>query len=71
MPVKVTVPAAGKVSVTATVGRKVVATGRATAKHPGSVTVKLSKVKKSLKGKKLTLNLSFRGATLSKTLTVH
>jgi hypothetical protein len=71
MAVKVTVPAAGKVSVTATLGSKVLATGHATAKRSGSVTVRLSKVKKSLKGKRLTLKLSFRDATMSKTLTVH
>ena len=71
MAVKVTVPAAGKVSVTATFAGKVLATGHTTAKRAGSVTIKLSKVKKSLKGKKLTLKLSFRDATMSKTLTVH
>ncbi|HEY6889846.1 MAG TPA: hypothetical protein VI300_18745 [Solirubrobacter sp.] len=71
MAVKVTVPAPGKVTVTATLGGKVLATGHTTAKRAGTVTVKLPKVKKSLKGKKLTLKLSFRGATTSKTLTVH
>jgi hypothetical protein len=69
--VKVTVSGPGKVTVTATLGGKVLASGHTTAKRAGSVTVKLSKVKKSLKGKKLTLNLSFRGATMSKALTVH
>jgi hypothetical protein len=61
--VKVEVPAAGKVTVTASVAGRKVASGRATAKAAGTVTVKLSKVKRSLKGSKLTLKLSFKDTT--------
>src|SRR3954452_9551600 len=55
--VKVTLPAAGKATVVATVKGKQVAS--ATAKGPGTITVRLSKVRKSLKGKTLTLKLTF------------
>ena len=41
------------------------------AKKAGTVTVKLSKVKKSLKGKTLTLKLTFSGAVVTKTLKVR
>jgi hypothetical protein len=68
--VKVTVPSAGKVAITATAGGKKVASGKATAKAAGTVTVKLSKVKKSLKGKKLTLKLSFKDTITARTVKV-
>jgi hypothetical protein len=68
--VKVTVPAAGKVSIAATVAGKKVAGGSTTAKQAGTVTVKLSKVKKSLKGKKLTLKLSFKDGIATKTVKI-
>ena len=44
----VTVPAAGKVTLVASVKGRKVASGKATAKKAGTVTVKLSKVRKSL-----------------------
>ena len=69
--VKVEVPGKGRVTVTATVGGRKVASGRATAKKAGTVTVKLSKVKKSLKGKTLTLKLTFSGTVVTKTLKVR
>ncbi len=71
LPVTVSVPSPGKVSVTALVSGRKVASGRATAKKAGKVTVKLTKVKKSLKGKTLTLKLSFKGGTVTKTLKVR
>jgi hypothetical protein len=69
--VSVEVPGAGRVSVVATVGGRKVASGSAAAKRAGTVTVKLSKVRKSLRGKKLTLKLSFSGVTVSKVLKVR
>jgi dipeptidyl aminopeptidase/acylaminoacyl peptidase len=68
--VKVKVPAAGKVTVTARLGARTVARGQATAKRAGTVTVKLSKAKTSLKRKKLTLKLSFNGGSATKRLKV-
>ena len=61
---KVKVGAAGKVTITATVKRVVIATGSATAKGAGIVTVKLKlnaagrKARKRLKGKKATLRIT-------------
>jgi hypothetical protein len=69
--VAVTVPAKGRVTITATVGGRKVASGSANAKKAGKVTVKLSKVKKSLKGKTLTLKSTFSGVVMSKTLKVR
>jgi len=69
--VTVEVPAKGRVTVTATVGGRKVASGSANAKKAGKVTVKLTKVKKSLKGKTLTLKLSFSGSVVTKTLKVR
>ena len=69
--VPVTVPAKGRVTITATVGGRKVASGSATAKKAGAVTVKLSKVKKSLKGKTLTLKSTFSGVVTSKNLKVR
>lgn len=69
--VSVEVPAKGRVTVTATVAGRKVASGSATAKKAGPVTVKLSKVKKSLKGKTLILKLSFSGTTVTKSLKVR
>ena len=68
--VKVAVPGAGQVTIVATVAGKKVASGRATAKTAGTVTVKLSKVKKSLKGKRLTLKLSFKDTVTMRTVKV-
>ena len=69
--VKVTVPAAGKVTLVATVKGRKVASGKATAKKAGTVTVKLSKVRKSLRGKTLTLKLTFNKQTVTKSLKVR
>ena len=69
--VKVTVPAAGKVTLVATVKGRKVASGKATAKKAGTVTVKLSKVRKSLRGKTLTLKLTFNKQTTTKSLKVR
>ncbi len=69
--VKVTVPAAGKVSLVATVKGHKVASGKATAKQAGPLTVKLSKVRKSLRGKTLTLKLTFNNQTVTKALKVR
>ena len=69
--VKVTVPAAGKVTLVATVAGRKVASGKATAKKAGTVTVKLSKVRKSLRGKTLTLKLTFNKQTVTKSLKVR
>lgn len=68
--VRITVPAAGKVTVIATVSGRKVAKGTATAKQAGPVTVKLSKVKTSLKGKKLTLKLNFKDGRVTRTLKI-
>ncbi len=59
--VTVTVPAAGRATLIATVAGRKVASGSATAKRTGTLTVRLSKVRKSLKGKILTLKLTFKG----------
>ena len=69
---KVTVPVAGQGdSVTRSVNGRKVASGRATAKKAGTVTVKLSKVRKSLKGKTLTLKLRSTATATTKTLKVR
>ena len=64
-------PAAGKVTLVATVKGRKVASGKATAKKAGTVTVKLSKVRKSLRGKTLTLKLIFNNQTTTKSLKVR
>ena len=69
--VKVTVPAAGKVKLVASVKGRKVASGKATAKKAGTVTVKLSKVRKSLRDKILTLKLTFNQQTTTKSLKVR
>ena len=69
--VTVEVPAKGRVKVTATAGGRKVASGSANAKQAGKVTVKLTKVKKSLKGKTLTLKLTFNGDVTTKKLKVR
>jgi hypothetical protein len=69
--VKVEVPGKGRVKITATVGGRKVAGGSAVAKKAGAVTVKLSKVKKSLKGKTLTLKLTFNDVVTTKALKVR
>ena len=69
--VKVAVPAAGKVTLVATVKGRKVASGTKTAKAAGTVTVKLSKVRKSLRGKTLTLKLIFNNQTATKSLKVR
>jgi hypothetical protein len=86
LPVKLTLAAAGKVTISATVpakalGRKgkpvVVATGTGTAKSAGKLTVKLrlnsvgKKKLKRLKGKRLTLRIVQGGRTSVKTVTVR
>jgi hypothetical protein len=65
------VPAAGKVKVVAAVRGRKVASGSSTAKAAGTVTVKLSKVRTSLRGKTLTLKLTFNKATTTKSLKVR
>jgi hypothetical protein len=85
-PVKLTLAAAGKVTISATVpakalGRKgkpvVVATGAGTAKAAGKLTVKLrlnsvgKKKLKRLKGKRLTLRIVQGGRTTTKTVTIR
>ena len=58
------VGAPGKVTITATVKKRVIATGSATAKAAGTVSVKLKlnaagrKARKRLKGKKATLRIT-------------
>jgi hypothetical protein len=69
--VRVTVPAAGKATLVATVRGRKVASGKATAKKAGTLTVKLSKVRKSLRGKTLTLKLTFNQETATKSLKVR
>jgi hypothetical protein len=66
--VKVTVSAPGRVTLAATVKGRKVATGSATAKQAGTITVRLGKVRTNLKGKTLTLKLSFSGSTVMKSL---
>ena len=61
--VKVTVPGAGKVKLTAVAKGRTVATGTATARQAGAVTVKLGKVRNP--GKTLTLKLTFNKVTTS------
>jgi hypothetical protein len=71
---QVQAPAAGRVSVTLRDGKRKLATGKATAKRAGTVTVKLAKVRraKALKGRKLTLAVKQAGsAGLSTTLKVR
>ena len=84
--VKVKVARAGKVKLTGTVpartlrrtgNRVVVATGSATARRAGTVTVKLRltsaarKQRKRLKGARMTLRVSHRGLTLTKRVTLR
>ncbi|HEY6886799.1 MAG TPA: hypothetical protein VI300_03435, partial [Solirubrobacter sp.] len=72
LPLKVTVGAAGKVSVVLTVGGKKVGGGSATASRAGQVTikVKLTKAGRKLarKGKKLTIQVTQAGRTVTKTV---
>jgi hypothetical protein len=71
---KVKVAAAGKVRITATVKKRVIATGSATAKAAGTVTVKLKlnaagkKLRKRLKGAKATLKVTHGGRTTTRTV---
>jgi hypothetical protein len=72
--VKVKVGAPGKVTITATVKKRVIATGSATAKTAGTVTVKLKlnaagkKQRKRLKGAKATLKVTHGGTTVTRTV---
>ena len=68
--VNVTVPAAGRATITATLKGRKVAAGSATAKKAGALTIKLTKVRQNLHGKTLTLKLDFGGSTATKTLKV-
>ncbi|MDA0163454.1 hypothetical protein OM076_24485 [Solirubrobacter ginsenosidimutans] len=72
LPLKVTVGAAGKVTVVMTVGGKKVGGGSATATRAGQVTVKvkLTKAGRKLarKGKKLTIKVTQAGRTVTKTV---
>ena len=72
LPLKVTVGAAGKVTVVMTVGGKKVGGGSATATRAGQVTikVKLTKAGRKLarKGKKLTIKITQGGRTVTKTV---
>jgi hypothetical protein len=69
---KITVGAAGKVTVTALVGKKKVGTGSATAKAAGTVTIKLKLTKAgrklARKGKKVTLKVTQAGRTTTRTV---
>ena len=69
---KITVGAAGKVTVTATVGGKKVGSGSATAKAAGQVTVKLKLTKAgrklARKGKKVKLKVTQAGRTTTRTV---
>jgi hypothetical protein len=69
---KITVGAAGKVTVTATVGAKKVGSGSATAKAAGQVTVKLKLTKAgrklARKGKKVKLKVTQAGRTTTRTV---
>ena len=68
---KVEVPGEGRVTVDRH-GRGPQGRERARhAKKAGTVTVKLSKVRKSLKGKTLTLKLTFSGVVVTKALKVR
>ena len=67
--VKVTVPGAGKVKLVATAKGKPLASGTATAKQAGSVTVKLGKVRKNVRT--LTLKLTFNKVTTTSSVTVR
>ncbi len=67
--VKVTVPGAGKVKLVATAKGKKVASGTATAKQPGTVTVKLGKVRKKVTT--LTLKLTFNNVTTTSSVKVR
>src|SRR5262249_10973303 len=63
--VTVTVPAAGRATLNATLKHRKVASGSATAKRAGTLTIKLSKTLP--KHKKLTLKLTFNHASVTKT----
>jgi hypothetical protein len=71
---KVKVGAPGKVTITATVSKRVIATGSATAKAAGTVSVKLKlnaagrKARKGLKGKKATLRITHGGRSATRTI---
>jgi hypothetical protein len=69
--VKVSVPAAGKLTLVASVKGRKVASGKATAKKAGTITVKLSKVHRSLRGKTLTFKLTVNSTTVTKSLKVR
>ncbi|RKQ90788.1 hypothetical protein C8N24_0601 [Solirubrobacter pauli] len=69
--VKVTVPAAGKVTLSANLKGKKIAAGSATAKRGGPVTVRLSKTKKAKKGNTLTLKLTYSSVTSSHAVKVR
>jgi hypothetical protein len=72
VPIKVRVAGAGKIKLSGKVGRRVVATGSATAKRAGTVTVRLRltaaarKKPKRLKGARMTLRVSHGGVTITK-----
>jgi hypothetical protein len=72
VPIKVRVAGAGKIKLSGKVGRRVVATGSATAKRAGTVTVRLRltaaarKKPKRLKGARMTLRVSHGGLTVTK-----
>ena len=65
---KVTVPA-GKVTAKLLDGKKTVATGKATAKRSGSLTLRLSKTKS--RAKRLTLAVTVGGTTVNRKLTIR
>jgi hypothetical protein len=69
---KVTVAAAGKVTIVATVGGKPVGSGSATAKGAGTVTIKLKLTKAgrklARKGKTLKLKVTQAGRSVTKTV---
>ena len=72
LPLKVTVGAAGKVTLVATIGAKTVGTATTTAKRAGQLTIKLKLTKAgrklARKGKKLTIKVTQAGHTTTRTV---
>lgn len=67
--VKVDVPSTGKVTAKLLDGRKTVATGKATARKAGALTLRLSKTKS--RAKRLTLAVTAGTSTVKRTLTIR
>lgn len=67
--VKVDVPSTGKVTAKLLDGRRTVATGKATARRTGALTLRLSKTKS--RAKRLTLTVTAGTSTVKRTLTIR